>query len=57
MKLNAAGRQNKYNEALWKTLDGKTVQKLGDEWKKDMEQRLIVAEDAKEKETPKPAAN
>jgi len=57
VKLNAAGRQNKYNELLWKTLTGKTVQELGDEWRKELEQRIMAAEAAKQKETPKPAAN
>ena len=52
-KLNAAGRQSKYHEALWKTLTGKTVQELGDEWKKALEQKIVAAEAAKEKETPK----
>lgn len=48
VKLNAAGRQNKYNEALWKTLTGKSVQELGDEWKKAMEQKIVAAEAKKE---------
>lgn len=48
VKLNAAGRQNKYNEALWKTLTGKTVQELGDEWKKAIEQKIVAAEAQKE---------
>jgi hypothetical protein len=32
-KLNAALRQRKYNDDLWKELTGKTVQELNDEWK------------------------
>ena len=32
-KLNAAIREGRYNEDLWKKLTGKTVQELGDEWK------------------------
>jgi hypothetical protein len=56
VKLNAAGRQNKYHEALWKTLTGKTVQELGAEWKKDMEEKIVAAENAA-KEAAKPADN
>jgi hypothetical protein len=43
-KLNAAGRAGKYNEALWKEWTGKTIQELGDEWKKFHETRLASAE-------------
>jgi hypothetical protein len=43
-KLNAAGRAGKYNEALWKEYTGKTIQELGDEWKKFHETRLASAE-------------
>ena len=39
-KLNAAAREGKYNESLWKEWTGKTVQELGDEWKKLHEERL-----------------
>jgi hypothetical protein len=39
-KLNAAAREGKYNEELWKEWTGKTVQELGDEWKKAHETRL-----------------
>jgi hypothetical protein len=39
-KLNAAAREGKYNEELWKNYTGKTVQELGDEWKKVMEDKL-----------------
>jgi len=42
-KLNAAGRAGKYNEALWKEYTGKTVQELGDLWRKEHEERLGVA--------------
>jgi hypothetical protein len=54
VKLNAAGRKNKYNEALWKTLTGKSVQELGDEWKKAMEQKIVAAE-AKREPAKEPA--
>lgn len=40
-KLNAAARTGKYNEALWKDYTGKTVQELGDEWRKEHEERII----------------
>jgi hypothetical protein len=33
-KLNAELRAGNYREELWKTYTGKTVQELGDEWKK-----------------------
>jgi hypothetical protein len=33
MKLNAALRQGKYEEELWKQLTGKTIAELGEEWK------------------------
>src|SRR4051812_15285159 len=51
-KLNAAARAGKYKEALWKDYTGKTVQELGDEWKKGHEQRLAAAKavDALDKE-------
>jgi hypothetical protein len=47
VKLNAAGRAAKYREELWKEATGKTVQELGDEWKKFHEQRLAAAEEQK----------
>ncbi len=39
-KLNAAAREGRYAESVWKDLTGKTMQELGDEWKKFHEQRL-----------------
>ena len=39
-KLNAAAREGRYDEALWKAWTGKSLQDLGDEWKKFHEQRL-----------------
>lgn len=39
-KLNAAAREGKYKEELWKEYTGKTVQELGDEWRKEHEARL-----------------
>jgi hypothetical protein len=41
-KLNAAAREGKYNEDLWKNYTGKTVQELGDEWKKIMEEKVAA---------------
>ena len=51
VKLNTAGRQGKYSEELWKTATGKTVQELGEEWKKALEEKFAAAN--KPKETPK----
>lgn len=42
-KLNVAIREGKYTEDLWKDWTGKTVQELGDEWKKAHETRLAAA--------------
>jgi hypothetical protein len=39
-KLNAAAREGKYSEQLWKDWTGKTVQELGEQWKKANEARL-----------------
>ena len=38
--VNAAARQGKYSEDIWKEKTGKTVQELGDEWKKALEAKL-----------------
>jgi hypothetical protein len=35
--LNAAIREGKYTEDLWKQRTGRTLQELGDEWKKSLE--------------------
>jgi hypothetical protein len=42
-KLNAAARAAKYSEDLWKEYTSKTVQELGDEWRKAHELRLASA--------------
>lgn len=42
-KLNAAMREGKYNEAIWKDNTGKTVQELAEEWKADLAKKLNVA--------------
>ncbi len=39
-KLNAASRAAKYSEDLWKEYTGKTIQHLGEEWRKAHELRL-----------------
>jgi len=41
-KLNAAARQGKYSETLWKDYTSKTVQELGDEWRTAHETRLAA---------------
>jgi hypothetical protein len=48
-KLNAAAREGKYSEDLWKTATGHTVQELGDEWKAALEKK-IAAEAEKQHE-------
>ncbi len=40
VKLNAAAREGKYNEQLWKTATGHTLQELGDEWKASLEKKI-----------------
>lgn len=39
-KINAAAREGRYEEDLWKKLTGKTVQELDEAWKKSHEARL-----------------
>jgi hypothetical protein len=39
-KLNAAAREGKYREQLWKDYTGKTVEELGEEWRQANEARL-----------------
>jgi hypothetical protein len=41
-KLNAAIREGRYREELWKELTGQTVQELGDRWKADLAKKLGV---------------
>ncbi|MBC8105725.1 MAG: hypothetical protein H7Z14_03975 [Anaerolineae bacterium] len=38
-KTNAAMRDGKYNDELWKQLTGKTVEALGEEWKASLKSR------------------
>ena len=39
-KLNAAARDGRYDEKLWKEFTGKTLQELGTDWKNYHEQRI-----------------
>lgn len=41
-KFNAAAREGKYNEELWKKFTGFTVQELGDKWKAVMENKIAA---------------
>ncbi|MDB6124634.1 MAG: hypothetical protein JWQ71_3627 [Pedosphaera sp.] len=41
-KMNAAIREGKYTEDLWKKYTGKTVQELSDEWKSEIEKKLAA---------------
>src|SRR5665213_1283187 len=36
VKLNAAAREGRYSEGLWKEITGKSVQDLGHEWKESL---------------------
>lgn len=55
VKVNAAARQSRYTEELWKSATGKSLAELGEEWKKAAEAKIIAAEAARE--AAKPAAN
>lgn len=39
-RLNAAARENRYGEGLWKERTGQTVQQLGVQWKESLEKGL-----------------
>ncbi len=41
-QLNAAAREGKYDDQLWKQYTGSTVQELGDEWKKSLETKVAA---------------
>ncbi|MES2569872.1 MAG: basic secretory protein-like protein, partial [Verrucomicrobiota bacterium] len=41
-KLNAAAREGRYSDEIWKELTKKSVQELADEWKKANEERLAA---------------
>lgn len=40
LKLNAAAREGRYKEELWKEYTGRTVEELGKEWKAQLEKKL-----------------
>jgi hypothetical protein len=42
VKLNAAIREGRYSEDWWKKLTGHTLQDLGEQWKKALEEKLGV---------------
>ncbi|HUL51128.1 MAG TPA: basic secretory protein-like protein [Candidatus Nitrosotalea sp.] len=42
-KLNAAAREGKYSEQLWKDWTGKSVTELGEAWRKENETRINAA--------------
>jgi len=48
-QMNAAMREGKYSDDLWKQDTGKTMQELGAEWKQDIETQLAASP------APKPA--
>lgn len=54
LKLNTAIREGKYTDQLWKDWTGKTVQELGDEWKKAHETRLAAAKEKADVDKPNP---
>jgi hypothetical protein len=39
-KLNAACRDGKYSDDLWKSYTGKSVEELNDEWKTSVQSRI-----------------
>ena len=43
VKLNAAARQGRYREDIWKSCTGKTLAELGDEWRESHRVRLGIA--------------
>jgi hypothetical protein len=53
-KLNTAAREGKYTEQVWRDWTGKTVQELGEEWKKENEARINAAK-AKTEPEKKPS--
>ncbi|MCU0913417.1 MAG: basic secretory family protein [Planctomycetes bacterium] len=53
-RLNAAARQGKYHDGLWKTATGHTLQELGDEWKAALEKKVAAEAAASEVSTNPP---
>jgi hypothetical protein len=39
-KVNAACRQGKYTDDIWKDLTGKPLAELNDEWKADLQKQI-----------------
>jgi Peptidase of plants and bacteria len=46
-QMNAAMRQDKYDDNLWKEYTGKTMQELGAEWKKEVMAQLAAPAESK----------
>ena len=55
-KLNAAAREGRYAEALWKEWTGRTLPELGEDWRRACEARINAARGAAGPETPAPDA-
>lgn len=51
-ELNASLRVDNYHEGLWEHRTGRTVQQLGDDWKKDVEAQLAVQPAERPSRTP-----
>lgn len=55
VQLNAAAREGKYKDELWKEWTGKTVEELGADWKKMHEERLSATkQESSGDKQPKP---
>jgi DNA invertase Pin-like site-specific DNA recombinase len=46
-RMNAAMRENKYHEGLWKKYTGKAAPELGEEWKKEVMAQLAAPPESK----------
>jgi hypothetical protein len=55
-KLNAAAREGKYAEALWKAWTGRTLPELGEDWRRACEARISAATAPTGPGTPAPEA-
>jgi hypothetical protein len=53
-KLNAAAREGRYSEQLWKDWTGQTLPELGEAWKKANEERINGAKAGGAQEKPAP---
>ncbi|HNY27560.1 MAG TPA: DUF1080 domain-containing protein [Candidatus Sumerlaeota bacterium] len=45
-KLNAAAREGRYSDELWKTATGHSVEELGDQWKADLKKKIAADAEA-----------